>query len=79
MNLLERVASEYDSISNTDFWRLYLVELINYRKLKLDKLSTCPVEQDEREKGEISCLKFVDGLPTRILTQLKNEANKQEV
>ena len=79
MNLFERVASEFSQIEAGDFWRLYLAELLNYKKLKFDKLSTCPVEQDEREKGEISCLKFVDGLPTRILTQLKNETNKQEV
>jgi hypothetical protein len=78
MNLYERIVSEISGIEQSDFWRLYKSELAEYKKLKFDKLSTCPVEQDEREKGEIACLKFVEGLPKRILDKLRDEANKQQ-
>ena len=78
MNLLDRVVSEYSQIETTDFWNLYVVEIEKYRKLKKDKLETCPLDEVELAQGEILALKFVAGLPDRILAELA-KANKQEV
>ena len=78
MNLFERVSSEFGQIQTTDFWNLYLAELAKYRKLKNDKLETCTVEQFQREQGEILCLKFIAGLPDRILAELAKNTQEQD-
>jgi hypothetical protein len=72
MNLLDRVTAELSQIETTDFWRLYKDELAKHRKLKGDKLETCSLEEIKSCQGEILALKFVGGLPEKILKSLQN-------
>jgi hypothetical protein len=70
MNKTERIVSEYTQIETTDWWVLYLSKVADYRKQRGEMLETCGVERVPYLQGEITALKFVAGLPERILREL---------
>ena len=70
MNLLERVTSEYSQLEGTEFWKLYLAGIEDYRKSRGVILESCGVSEVPGIQGEIRALKFLAELPYRIIQSL---------
>ncbi len=76
MGLAERVIQEYADTKGTEFWKLYLAEIEKHKKSKSETLESCGVDELKGYQGEIRALKFLVGLPDRIIREL---AEKEKI
>ena len=74
MNSPSRIAEEFLSFKDGDFWKIYNERLAKYESTRMDKLRDDPIEKILHTQGEVKSLKWVKNLPDAILADLAEKS-----
>ena len=79
MNKSERVFSEWEVVSDTEFWQMFVSALAEYRRVLSRRCETFPPDKILRVQGEISAIDRVIKMPEEILGSLRETVNEEVI
>lgn len=75
---VKRITSDYASLDDNEFWKLFQERVAEYSKYRLNMLKSAPIEKIAHLQGELSAIDWVMSLPASLVATLTEQSKLKE-
>ena len=74
MGYENKLAAEFETISNTDFWKHYEKEIMEFKKGVITNLLTFPIDKIPGLQGQVFAIDRILRLPSNLIEATRNQS-----